>query len=193
MICSSVSAILPLVCAVDAISCAAFAFEPRRFAFERRQAVDLDQVLLPQLAHALELAVDRARSLCFFAACCAASPWISSRAGRRAGAVAPSGRRAPCAAARTACARRRSTTRHIGIVGALGSSRETSIVVGAVALGLERALCAPQLVEAFDDDRQVGAGHGIVETHDHVAGLDPVAVAHLEFADHAAGRDAALS
>ena len=58
---------------------------------------------------------------------------------------------------------------------------------GAVALGRKAGLAREQLVEALGDDRQVGAGDGVVETHDHIAGFDPVAVMHLEFADHAAG------
>ena len=59
MICSSSSVILPLACAVVAIELAALAFEPRGLALELGQAVDLDQVLAEQIAHAGELALDQ--------------------------------------------------------------------------------------------------------------------------------------
>ena len=40
----------------------------------------------------------------------------------------------------------------------------------------------------MDDDREVGAGLGVVEPDDDVAGLHLIAVAHLQLGDDAAGR-----
>jgi hypothetical protein len=42
--------------------------------------------------------------------------------------------------------------------------------------------------EAFVDDRQIGAGNGLVEADEDIAGFDMIAVAHEKFADDAAGR-----
>ena len=58
-ICSSISVILPLACAVAAMSWPALALEPRGVALERRHALDRDEVLAPQLAHAFELLADQ--------------------------------------------------------------------------------------------------------------------------------------
>ena len=51
-----------------------------------------------------------------------------------------------------------------------------SIVVDAVALGLEPGLARRQLVEALADHRQIGPRGGLVEAEQQVAGLDRVAI-----------------
>src|SRR5262245_51284088 len=43
----------------------AFAIEPRRLAFERREPIELDQILVPKIAHACQLALDERNFLCF--------------------------------------------------------------------------------------------------------------------------------
>ena len=58
MIWSSVSAILPLVLRDLGQQRPVLAFQARRLALERGQPRDLDQVLLPKLAHALQLLLD---------------------------------------------------------------------------------------------------------------------------------------
>ena len=55
MIFSSISAILPLAWAIEAISCAALAVQARRVALQRGHAVERHQVLLPQAADAAQL------------------------------------------------------------------------------------------------------------------------------------------
>ncbi len=76
----------------------------------------------------------------------------------------------------------------IGIVHARQQIGREGDIRCAVALAFEPRLPRGQFVEPFGDDRKVGARDRIVEAHDHVAGLDAVAVARTQFADDAAGR-----
>ena len=78
--------------------------------------------------------------------------------------------------------------RHVWIGRALGQFLGKDDLVRTVALRLFARLTRHELVEAFGVDRQVGAGLGIVETHDHLAGLHDVAVVDEQLADDAAGR-----
>ena len=57
-----------------------------------------------------------------------------------------------------------------------------------VAFRLIARLTRHELVEALGVDRQVGAGLGIVETHDNLASLHNVAVVDEKLADDAARR-----
>ena len=51
-----------------------------------------------------------------------------------------------------------------------------------------RARRAVEFVQPLGDDREVGAGLGVVEPDDDVAGLHLIAVAHVQLGDDAAGR-----
>src|SRR5208282_6290983 len=55
-------------------------------------------------------------------------------------------------------------------------------------LGGETGLARIEFGETLGDDRQVGAGHGLVELNKNVARLHPVAVVHTHLADDSAGR-----
>src|SRR6185295_5629784 len=58
----------------------------------------------------------------------------------------------------------------------------------AVAFGLETRLARRQLVQAFGDDGEVGAGDRIVKLHEDIAGFYAIAVLNVELANDAAGR-----
>ena len=74
-------------------------------------------------------------------------------------------------------------------VGAARQKLGRELDVGrVVALGLEPREPRVHLVEALHHDGEVRLGDGLVEAHDDVARLDPVAVADPQLADHAAGR-----
>jgi hypothetical protein len=77
---------------------------------------------------------------------------------------------------------------HIGIVGAIGQHRRKLDSVEAALLGLQPRRARPQAVQRLDDDGQTRLDHGLVEANDNIAGLDNIAVAHPDLADHAAGR-----
>ena len=80
------------------------------------------------------------------------------------------------------------TVADIGIVGAVEQLRREHDLVGAALLGLQPRRARPQSVERLGDDGEAGLGHGLVEPHHDIAGLDEIAVAHPHLADHAAGR-----
>src|SRR5215510_2802850 len=67
----------------------------------------------------------------------------------------------------------------------IGGKIELLVVV---ALGFEPRLARGELVQAFDDDGEVGARGGVVEADDHVAALDAAAVANAQLADDSSGR-----
>src|SRR5262245_7672083 len=161
--------------------------QARRIALKRRQARDLDQVLAPQVAHTHELLVnegslavlrlnllfepadlvtklaDALVELCFLA--------VAGDAAQLEQLVFAEDHPID-----------------IRIGGARGNVRRKVEALLAVALPLEPRLPRSQFIETFHDDQQVGARHCLVEAHHHVAGLHPGALAHVEFADHAAGR-----
>ena len=56
-----------------------------------------------------------------------------------------------------------------------------------VALRFEPGLSRRELVQALDDDREVGARDRLIQAHEQVAGLDLIPVAHEQFADNTAG------
>jgi hypothetical protein len=60
--------------------------------------------------------------------------------------------------------------------------------VRCVALGREPRLARVKFNEALVDDRQIGAGYGLIEADENVAGFDMIAIAHEKFTDHTAGR-----
>jgi hypothetical protein len=57
---------------------------------------------------------------------------------------------------------------------------------GLVAFGFEPRLARDQLVEAGIDDRQIGAGRGLIEPEKQLSGIDPAAVGNQDFSDDAA-------
>ena len=76
----------------------------------------------------------------------------------------------------------------VGIVGAIEQRRRKHDLVEAALLGLQPRGARPQPVEVLGDDRKARLDDGVVEPHHDVAGLDQIAVARADFADHAAGR-----
>ena len=69
----------------------------------------------------------------------------------------------------------------------MGEFRRQLDVGSPVALGFEANLTAEILVELLRHHLEVGAGQGLVQADQKVAGLNPVAVAHLQLAHDAAG------
>jgi hypothetical protein len=76
----------------------------------------------------------------------------------------------------------------VGIVCRCGELLRRLEGLRAVALGGETRLARVELGKTLGDNGEIGAGHGLVEANENVAGLHPVAVAHPQLADHAAGR-----
>src|SRR4029077_8870004 len=76
----------------------------------------------------------------------------------------------------------------VGIFGAIGKHRRKFDLVEAALLGFKPRRTRPQSVQGLDDDGKARLDDGLVEPHHDIAGLDGVAVAHAHFADHAAGR-----
>jgi len=77
---------------------------------------------------------------------------------------------------------------HVGIGGLVRELFGRTDCVGAVALGRQARFAGVKLDQSLLDDRQVGAGHGFIEPHERIAGLDAIAIAHAHFADHASRR-----
>ena len=76
----------------------------------------------------------------------------------------------------------------IGVLSTREQRRRKYDVVEAPLFGLQPRGPRPQPVEVFGDDREARPGDGVIEPHDNVAGLDDIAVARAQFADHPAGR-----
>ncbi len=76
----------------------------------------------------------------------------------------------------------------VGFVKAAGKLGGRRHGVRSVALGREPRFACVKFNQTFVDDRQIGAGYGLVEADENIAGFDMIAIAHEKFADHAAGR-----
>ena len=57
-----------------------------------------------------------------------------------------------------------------------------------VALRFEPSLSRRELVQALEDDCQVGSRDRLIQAHEQVAGLDLIPVAHEQFSHNTAGR-----
>jgi hypothetical protein len=68
--------------------------------------------------------------------------------------------------------------RFVEAAGNLGRHRHG---VRSVALGGEPRLARVKFNEAFVDDRQIGAGYGLIEAEENIAGFDMIAIAHEKF------------
>ncbi len=165
----------------------AFAVQPRGVAFQLRQARNLDQPLLVELAHAHQLLLDqrdflllglflRGETLDFLVELGDALAQLRLLAGA---AVDPDLEQLGFACHHVP---------GIGIASAVKQHRRELDAVASALLGLDTRLPRPQAVERLVDDGEVGAHHGLVEPHHDIACLDQVAVAHAHFADHPAGR-----
>ena len=62
------------------------------------------------------------------------------------------------------------------------------IRVLALELGFLARAARRKLVQPLGDDREIGAGLGVVEPDDDIAGLHLIAVAHVQLGHDAAGR-----
>ena len=166
---------------------AAFALDLGLIALERRQPIELDQVLLPKVAHAGELLVDEAELL-------GLGVLLRDEPGNLLlqlldallqliflpePGVAPQFEQLALGVHRVF---------DVGIVDAVGQLARHRHGVGAIAFGAEAGLARIELVEALGDDGEIGARHGLVEPDQDIASLDPVAVVHAHLADDAAGR-----
>ncbi len=183
-----VSAILPLDCAIEAMSCPR---SPSRRACSRSSVVTrvnwtscfahssrtpsqflLDPLDLPVLggdlrgeAADLFLRLQYALGKLRLQSLARLSPDLEQR--RLAGENVANLRIVPCARA---------------------GRRGKSTLVFALELGFLARAARRQLVQPLDHDREIGAGLGIVEPDDDVADVDDVAVAHAQFGNDAAGR-----
>ena len=165
----------------------ALALKPRRLALERGQAVDLDQILLEQFAHAGQFALDQRDLLGLGGLLRGEAADLFLQLGDALAQLRflpePGG-----AAQIEQLALARHGGEGIGIAVPVEQLAGKFDRLGAVALGFQPRLARAQLDQALADDREIGAGDGLVETHHHVAGPDAVAVAHAYLADDAAGR-----
>src|SRR6202035_3719851 len=156
-------------------------------ALQRREPIELDQVSLPKVAHARELLGDEAELL-------GLGLLLREEPGdlllqlldallQLIFLPEPGG--APQFEQLALGIQRILDVRIVDVAGKLARHRHD---VGAVAFGAEASLARIELVEAFGDDGEIGARHGLVEPDQNIAGLDPIAVVHAHLADHAAGR-----
>src|SRR4051812_11703788 len=76
----------------------------------------------------------------------------------------------------------------VGIVAAVEQRLRVVDPVDPALLGLEPRGTRLRRVEILGDDGEVGLGDGVVQPHHDVTGLDHVAIASAQLADHAAGR-----
>ena len=187
MICSSVSVILPLRLRPRGDVLRALARQPGEIALQHRQARDLDQALLVELADADQLLLDQ-RDFLFLGL------FLRGEAGDFLVEL-----RHPLAQLRFLPGASehanleqfgfaRDEIADVGIVGAIGQHRRKPDLVEAALLRLQPRRARPQSVQRLDDDGKARLDHGLVEPHHDVAGLDDIAVAHPDLADHAAGR-----
>ena len=75
--------------------------------------------------------------------------------------------------------------RYIGLLHKLIGKRDGR---RAITLGREARLAGVELGQGLCNDREIGPRHGVIEPHQKIAGLDPIAVLDKQFSDHAAGR-----
>ena len=186
MICNSVSVILPLACAREAMYCA-LARQAGGVALQGRQTRNLHQMLVIELADADPLCFDQRDflDLCLFL-------------GREAGDFlvqlchAFAQLRFLSGSSIDANLEQFGFAGHdipdVGIVGAFYQHRRKHDLVDSALLGFKPRRTRPQSVQGLDDDGKARLDDGLVEPHHDIAGLDGIAVAHPHFADHAAGR-----
>src|SRR6185312_14132516 len=74
------------------------------------------------------------------------------------------------------------------LVGAGEQLRRKLDSLRTVALGFEACFACGEFIGSLGNDGEVGAGDRIVELDKNVAGLDAIAILHVELADNAAGR-----
>ena len=149
----------------------------RGVALQRRHAAERHQVLLPQVANALQLLADPVDLLGLGGDLLLECRRSAGAAGRSARAAAPSGRRAPSGAvsnSRCSPAISRATSGSPLARDEIG--REGRRLAAPSRSASKRAWRADSLVERLGDDREVGARLRAVEPDDHVALPDPVAV-----------------
>ena len=178
MICSSVSVILPLASAADGDELAALAFQPRLVAFERGEAIELNQVLLPQIAHAREFLLDQ-RGFLGLGVLLRGKPrdLLLQLADPLLQLIFLAEPRPAAQIEQLALAAERLF--HVGIVGMIGKLRRHRDCIGAVALGGETRLARIKLGKALGDDGEIGAGHRLVEPDENVARLHMIAVVRI--------------
>ena len=75
---------------------------------------------------------------------------------------------------------------NLAIAGAIEQRLRKNHPAGPITLALQPRLAGGELIEALDDDGEIGLGHRRIDTHDDIACLDPVSVPHGQFADNAA-------
>src|SRR5215208_6318904 len=165
----------------------ALAFEAGRVALERRHALDLHEVLAPEIPDPLELLPDQlglallrrhltGEALDLLLELRDPLPELCLLAGSRRAAEleqVPLPGHAPGG---------------VGIARASEELRGKADAVDVVALGLEPSEAGLELVEALHHDREVRLRNRLVEPDHDVASLDLIAVADPELADDAAGR-----
>src|SRR3954470_17613622 len=186
-ICSSVSVILPLVWAMDDTK------EPRSPSSRtasRSSAVtarDWDQVLVPELAHPLELVPDQDNlaplgrdlvdhALDLLVQLSDALLQLRLLALARRAAQLEKARLVP------------EQARNLRLSPARGQLGGEAHPLPPVLFGLETGLPGRELVHALCDHGEVGACDGLVQAHQDVPGPDRVAIPHPQLADHTAGR-----
>ena len=166
---------------------AALALQARLLALERGEPVELDEVLRPQIADALELLVDE-RHFLGLGVLLGGQPGdlLLQLLDALLQLILLAETRGAAQLEQLALARQRLV--EVAIVDVAGKLVGQRDGIGAVALGREAGFAGIKLVEALGDDGEIGTGHRLVEAHEDVARLHPVAVVRPDLADHAAGR-----
>ena len=165
----------------------ALARQPGKVALQHRQARDLDQALLVELADADQFLLDQRDFLVL-------GLLLRGEAGdlfvelRDALAQLRFLSGAPKHPDFEQLGFARHDVANIGIGGLIGQLWGELDLVEAALFGLQPRRARPQSVQRLDDDGEARLDHGLVETHHDIAGLDDIAVAHPDLADHAAGR-----
>ena len=166
---------------------AALALKARFIALQRCQPVELHQIFLPQIAHALQFLLGQRDPLVLGRLLRGKAGHLLLQLGNALLQLLLLAKTVLVAQfKKLALARERLfDVRFVEAAGNLGRHRHG---VRSVALGGEPRLARVKFNEAFVDDRQIGAGYGLIEAEENIAGFDMIAIAHEKFTDHAAGR-----
>src|SRR3954453_10086421 len=164
-----------------------FTLKSRLLALQRRDAVELNQLLGPQLAHALELFLDpfdllvfrgdlRDQPADFFLRLRDTLTQLRLQSLAR---LAPDFEKPRLAHKDALDLRVAAARREIG--------RKFN-TLHAVDFGFFARLSGHEFVQALDHNLQIGAGLSVVELDHDIPGTDDATVAHIELGDHSTGR-----
>src|SRR6185312_4748407 len=165
----------------------ALAREPRPVTPQLHDAVDGDQVLLPQLVDALQLGIDQRYLLLFRRLLRLETENFLVRLDDPFLELCPlAGLGQPAGFEQLALTGKRAGDLRIAL--AREQSRREGHMIVVVALGHEPRETRLQFIELNLDDADGGARHRVVETDHDLPCFHPVAVVHVDLGDDAAGR-----